>query len=104
MTQEKTFTLRTGRSVKVIGKSRINQHQVQIDTEIEVLIKEPKEDDFRPPIGSTHPKYWKLKKLDSEKTRELQIEYSGISAKQIRKALNEFESRITPNLQIVDHS
>lgn len=94
MTHEKTFTLETGRSVKVIAKALRIDDQAQIETQIEVLIKEPKEEDFRLPIGATHPKYWKLKRLDSRQTRILQIAYSGVTEKQIRKTVKEFEARI----------
>lgn len=87
MTHEKTFTLDTGRSVKLITKTDV---KCQGGTDIEVLIKEPKEENYRLPIGKTHPKYWKLKGLDARKTRMLQMRYSGISDKQIRKAIKEF--------------
>ena len=56
----KKFTLLSGRSVKVIAKTKSLTDKVK--PEIEVLIKEPKEEDFHPSIGLSHLKYWKLKK------------------------------------------
>ena len=97
MIHEKTFTLETGRSVKVIAKAQITADQTKVKPEIEVLIKEPRDEDFHPPIGITHPKYWKLKKLDSQQSKILQIQYSGITEKQIRKAIREFERLLTPS-------
>ena len=91
MVHEKTFTLETGRSVKVIAKSEFPAEQAKAVPEIEVLIKESKEQDFHPPIGITHPKYWKLKKLDSQQSKRLQIQYSGITEKQLRKTISEFK-------------
>lgn len=58
---------------------------------VNVLIRDPKEEAFRSPIGPTHPKYWKLKSLDPEKARQLQIQYSGVHRKHIRKAIREFD-------------
>ncbi len=95
MTHEKTFTLDTGRSVKVIAKALLLDDKSKIETEIEVLIKEPREVGYRLPIGNTHPKFWKLKKLNSQQTRILQIQYSGISEKQIRKTIKEFKAKVT---------
>ena len=97
MIHEKTFTLETGRSVKVIAKAQITADKTKVKPEIEVLIKEPRDEDFRPPIGITHPKYWKLKKLDSRQSKTLQIQYSGITDKQLRKAIREFERLLTPS-------
>jgi len=89
MVFEKTFTLLSGRSVKVIAtaKSLIDK----VKPEIEVLIKDPKEEDVHSAIGLSHPKYWKLRKLDSQQIKSLQIQYSGICDKQLKKAITEFE-------------
>lgn len=91
MTHEKTLTLRTGRSVKVITQSTslIDPQDIEID----VLIKEPSEANYRPPIGLTHPKYWKLKQMDAQKSRKLQIKYSGLTEKQVRIAIKEFRQK-----------
>lgn len=97
MIHEKTFTLETGRSVKVIAKAQDIAGQAKVKPEIEVLIKEPRDENFRPPIGITHPKYWKLKKLDLQQSKILQIQYSGITDKQLRKAIREFDRLLAPS-------
>ena len=90
MTHEKTYVLTTGRSVKVITQGTIPVDQSDIEIELAVLVKEPKEESFHPPIGLTHPKYWKLKRLNPEESRMIEIQYSGLSDKQIRNAVKEF--------------
>lgn len=88
MTHEKIFTLKTGRSVKVIihEKEKMDASELNID----VLIKEPKEPEFRLPINDSHPKFWKLKRLNQQHASKLQLLYSGIKKKQIKSAMNEF--------------
>ena len=90
MKHEKIFLLETGRTLKVI----ITGHEIPGDsairTETEILIKDPKEEDFRPPIGMSHPQFWKLKRMNDEQARLLQIEYSGATDKHINKTLKEF--------------
>lgn len=90
MTREKTLLLQNGRSVKVITRDLHAVNPTKI--EIEVLIKDPKELEYHPPIGITHPKYWKLKTMDPQKSRLLQLEYSGLSDKEIRKAIRELKN------------
>jgi len=89
MIQEKTMFLQTGRSVKIIAQDI--QAPDTANIEVNVLIKEPKEEFFHPPIGITHPKYWKLRKLAPQQSRLLQIQYSGLSDKELRKAIKEFK-------------
>ncbi|MCF0049110.1 hypothetical protein MUK70_04545 [Dyadobacter chenwenxiniae] len=88
MTHEKTLILQTGRCVKVISqwKNPMNPGEIEID----VLIKDPSETHYRPPIGLTHPKYWKLKRMGAEKSKQLQIQYSGLTEKQLRSVVKEF--------------
>ncbi|TLV03335.1 hypothetical protein [Dyadobacter luticola] len=90
MKHEKEVTLETGRTIKIILSEAVrpNNHEVMLD--LDVLIRDPKDEDFHPPIEQTHPKYWKLKSMDSEKSRQMQIKYSGITDKLIRKAIKEF--------------
>jgi len=90
MIHEKTFLHVTGRIIKVIIKGYISPEESTIRTELEVLIKEPKETYFHPPIGLTHPQFWKLKKLDKEQAALLQRAYSGLSDKQLNSAMKEF--------------
>lgn len=91
MKLEKTYVLSTGRAVKITTKPALPKEKPYNKIDLEVLIKEPKEEDFRPPIGKTHPQYWKLKKLSVEESKLIEIQYSGLSDKQIRNALREFE-------------
>ena len=91
MIHEKTFLLPSGRSAKVIVKGFFSPEESAIRKELDVLIKDNREEYFHAPIGLTHPQYWKLKKLDKEQARQLQIKYSGVSDKQLNKALKEFE-------------
>lgn len=88
MTLEKIFTLKTGRSVKVI----IHEIKKTGDSELNigVLIKEPNEPEFRLPINDRHPQYWKLQRLDRQHASKLQITYSGIKKKHIKSAINEY--------------
>jgi hypothetical protein len=94
MVIEKMLFLPSGRAVKVITHVA-DAKKVPFHTAIEVLIKEPKEDHFHPPIGTSHPKYWKLKGMDPEKSRFMQISYSGLSKKQLRKVLNDLAATLT---------
>jgi len=91
MTHEKIFVLETGRAVKVKVEGVLADDLSKVIIQVDVMIKDPKEEDFRPPIGPTHPKYWKLKSLEPEKAGLLQIEYSGVYRKQIRKTIREFD-------------
>jgi hypothetical protein len=93
MRREKTLSLETGRSVKVITQPINPLDPGKI--EVEVLIKEPKESHYRPPIGITHPKYWTLKRMDPNKSRLLQIQYSGLSEKQVRNVLKELRKELS---------
>jgi len=98
MKQEKIFTLETGRCIKIITEGLLAEDFSRITVTIDVLIKDPKEENFHLPIVETHPKYWKLKKLNAEQSRILQNEYSGVTEKQIRKAVKEFEQMLSPTL------
>lgn len=91
MIHEKTFLLGTGRAVKLIVKGYGTPGESEIRTEINVLVKDPKEEYFHAPIGMSHPQFWKLKRMSSEQARQLQIAYSGILDKHINKAVKEFE-------------
>ena len=88
---EKAFVLKTGRSVKVIITGILAADLSKVSVEMDVLIKDLRDEDFHPPIGNSHPKYWKLKRLDAEQARSLQILYSGLTQRQLRQAMKEFE-------------
>ncbi len=87
MIQEKTVLLQTGRSVKIIAKDLLDTDVP--DIEVNVLIKEPSEVHYHTPI------YWKLKKLPPQQSRLLQLQYSGLSDKDIRKAIKEFKKDLS---------
>lgn len=59
---------------KVMAKSGVSTSKTFANPEIDILIKDLKENDFRPPIGTTHSQYWKMKNLDSQKSKFLKIE------------------------------
>ena len=63
----------------------------EIIIEYDFLIRYKHDTDFREPIGPNHPQYWKLKKSTPERAQLLQLEYSGISRKQIREVTREFK-------------
>jgi len=94
MAYEKYITLESGREIKLIIEGSFNPKKSGLVTDMEVLIKDPKEEHFHPPIEISHPKYWKLKNMLPEQSKQLQIKYSGIPDKQIRKALREFEKAL----------
>ena len=90
MIHEKLFNLTTDREAKVIVKGNvINGGQVIID--FEFLIKDKNDRYFHPPIGINHPQYWKLKRFSHAKGLLLQMQYSGLSKKQVNAALREFK-------------
>lgn len=96
MNFEKTLVLQTGWSVKVIVA--MQRSEDVYNTALEVLIKEPWETVYHLPIENSHPKYWKLQSMDRDKSRKLQIAYSGLSDKDIRKAIKDLEKQLTLNL------
>lgn len=91
MIHERIFRLAVGREAKIIVKGHPSKITNEVTFDLEFLIRD-NEIDFRPPIGSNHPQYWKLKKYTPEKSRFLQLEYSGVSRKQLRETIDEFKS------------
>ena len=65
MVHEKIFTLYANRLVKLIIKTSRESATPALKVEPDVLIREANEQEFRAPIGTTHPKYWKLTGLDA---------------------------------------
>ena len=90
MLHETILTLKTGRFVKVTACEMITGTDSEV--ELNVLIKDPNEAQFRPSIGYSHPKYWKLKTLDPSQRKLLELEYAGISKKEINRVAKEFRS------------
>lgn len=94
MVHERIFTLKSLRQVKIVFQVSDQSGNRDPKIDYEILIKEPEEKTFRPPIGLTHPKYWKLQAASDKQKRELIVLYSGISRKQIQLALKELNERL----------
>ena len=96
MFYEKIYRLTLDREVKIcLWGTPLKRHN-EIFVKFEFLIKDSEENHFHAPIGPDHPKFWKLKGLDAEKVQLLQMEYCGISRKQLYKAMNEFNALAGP--------
>lgn len=91
MIHEKIFSLAVDREAKIIVKGTMSNLSRQVTIDYEFLIKDKNDRYFRSPIGINHPQYWKLKKLTPEKSQLLQLEYSGLSRKQLNVAIKEFK-------------
>lgn len=91
MVLEKIFHLSVGREAKIVVKGQVARSRSEIVIDYEFLIREKHDTDFREPIGPNHPQYWKLKKSTPERSQLLQLEYSGISRKQLKEVTREFK-------------
>lgn len=100
MTHEKTFILAVGREAKIILHGKIQRNGKEIEVGFEFLIKDSHDQYFHSPIGINHPQYWKLKKSTQEKAQLLQMEYSGVSRKQLNEAIREFRHFIGPGFNL----
>lgn len=96
MVHEKIFNLAVDREAKIIVHGNLTATSRQVNIDFEFLIKDKNDRYFRAPIGVYHPQYWKLKKLTPEKSQMLQLEYSGLSRKQLNVAIKEFKQVIGP--------
>jgi len=94
MLHEIIVKLKTGRYVKISASEILAIDHTDFKIQMDVLIKEPKESDFRPLIGVCHPQYYKLKNLSLWQQKLLELQYAGIGKKQIQKILNEFKKII----------
>lgn len=101
MIHERIFRLAVGREAKIIVKGHPSKITNEVTFDLEFLIRD-NESDFRPPIGSNHPQYWKMKKYSPEKSRFLQLEYSGLSRKQLQATIDEFKSLFEPGYTFKD--
>jgi hypothetical protein len=90
MKLEKIYILAAGREAKVIVSEERSPAYTKSGIRIDVLIKDPRENEYHLPITETHPQFWKLKRLDPNQGRMLQYQYSGVSEKQVRKAIKEY--------------
>lgn len=94
MFYEKIYRLTVEREVKItLWGTPLKRHN-EIFVNFEFLIKDSGETYFHPPIGPDHPKYWKLKNINLEKAQLLQMEYCGISRKQLYAAMSEFDALV----------
>lgn len=94
MVLEKAFYVGGDRIAKITVRGKFTAGRDEIVLEFEFLIKEKNDTDFRQPIGENHPQYWKLKKSSSGRSQLLQLEYSGISRKQLREAISAFKVQV----------
>ncbi|MCF0056294.1 hypothetical protein [Dyadobacter sp. CY356] len=100
MIYEKRFILTVGREAKIILKADFQKNSNEVTIDFEFLIKDTHETSFHDSIMSNHPQYWKLKKSTVDKAQLLQMEYSGVSRKQLYSAINEFKTRIGEHYEI----
>jgi hypothetical protein len=101
MIHEKIFQLKSGREVKVVVKGYFLHDNPQLNTEYEILIKEPKEKYFRTPIGTNHPQYWKMRRSSVQQAKIIMLEYSGITQRQVNQVVAEFNKVLSyPAAQI----
>jgi len=94
MIHEKIVSLSTDREAKIIIKGNVLNNNSHVTLDFEFLIKDKNDRYFRSPIGINHPQYWKLKRATPEKSQLLELEYSGISRKQLNMAIREFKQLI----------
>lgn len=100
MILEKAFYVGGDRVAKIIVRGKFTRSRSEIALDFEFLIKEKNDTDFRQPIGENHPQYWKLKKSDSGRSQLLQLEYSGISRKQLREAISAFKVQAGTGIEL----
>ncbi|WP_221391471.1 hypothetical protein [Dyadobacter sp. NIV53] len=91
MIHEKIFRHAVGRLAKIIVKGEKARFSNDIILELEFLVKDTQDLNFHAPIGINHPQYWKLKKYTAERAQYLQLEYSGISRKELLETVKEFK-------------
>jgi hypothetical protein len=95
---EKEIILKSGRCVKVFANA-VQSHS-RLAFELIVLVRDPGENTFYPPIGINHSKYWQLKRLNPQLAGILQLTHSGISDKDLKQILADIEDMITPETSI----
>jgi hypothetical protein len=98
MIHEKAFRHAVGREAKVIVRGEKAKYRKEVILDLEFLIKETHDPDYHAPIGINHPQYWKLKNYTAEKAQYLQLEYSGVSRKELLETVKEFKLLFGPGL------
>ena len=91
---EKTIVLSTGRIVRMTAKKMESLNYLHPGLELDVTIKEAREDNFHPPIETKHPKYWKFRTMDSDRQLLLKIQYSGLNKRQTKQAIQELQQKL----------
>jgi hypothetical protein len=100
MIYEKIFSLSIARDAKIVVKADIRKRKREINVDLDFLIRDTHEGIFHLPIGINHPRYWKLKKVPDQKSRQMQMEYSGISRKQLLLVMEEFKGLVGDDFTI----
>lgn len=94
MLKEKLLTLKTGRCIKLIAR-RLTSADMASSIEVEILMKDPNESNFRPLIGCNHPIYQRLTSVSNFQRKLLELQYSGITKPDIQKVITELGSLFT---------
>ncbi|MCE7066123.1 hypothetical protein [Dyadobacter sp. CY326] len=89
---EREILLKTGRCVKIFASAV--QNHLRLVFELIVIVKDPDENTFHPPIGPNHSKYWQLKRLNTQLAGILQLRHSGVSDKDFKQILSEVEDMV----------
>lgn len=88
---ERLLILKTGRSVKVVAIRTENvEYSTTAQLEWVILIKDPKDPHFHPLIGSSHPMFWKIKKLSPLQRKLVELQYAGINKTETKKIVAEW--------------
>lgn len=90
---EREIILKSGRCVKIFANAVQNHSRLAF--ELIVIVRDPGENTFHPPIGINHSKYWQLKRLNAQLAGMLQLRHSGISDKDLKQILADIEAMIT---------
>ena len=94
---ERLLILKTGRSVKVVASRTGNKDLTTAEIEWDILIKDPKDQQFHPLISSSHPMFWKIKKLTPMRRKLVELQYAGINKRETKKIFTEW-NMLTDNL------
>ena len=103
MYYEKVYHLTVSRQAKIIIQGTFLKKSNEVFITFEFLIKDSGENFFRAAIGQDHPKYWKLKGMNPEKAQLLQMEYCGISKKQLYAVMKEYKELVGPGFDVTYH-
>jgi len=102
MIYEKIFKLAVSREAKVIVKGNRFKNSKEVTIELEYLIRDKFDSHFHPPIFASHPQCWKLKKYSPERAQLLQLQYSGVSRRQVLEVISEFKEQFGPDFIFTD--